>query len=205
MEQLEATGEELQSANEELETTNEELQSTNEELETTNEELQSTNEELETTNEELQSLNEELEHMNEDLERRTRELNTLSERYAETLRRTPLPVLLVDKHERIQLWNTAAQQLFGVGPTSVVGVGVDRLPMMESFRKVLVRRVRTVLTSKKPGVIRKQTFNDNQSFDLHFTPISRDNVELDGVLIMFGPKNSPPPTVEKAKKPQKRA
>jgi two-component system CheB/CheR fusion protein len=192
VEQLEATGEELQSANEELETTNEELQSTNEELETTNEELQSTNEELETTNEELQSLNEELEHMNEELERRTSELNVLSERYAETLRRTPLPVLLVDKDEKIQLWNAAAQQLFGVGATSVVGVEVDRLPIEESFRKALVRRIRTVLTSKKATAIRNQSFAPDQSFDLHFTPISRDNVELDGVLIMFGPLNGPP-------------
>jgi two-component system CheB/CheR fusion protein len=191
VEQLEATGEELQSANEELETTNEELQSTNEELETTNEELQSTNEELETTNEELQSLNEELEHMNEELERRTAELNVLSERYAETLRRTPLPVLLVDKDEKIQLWNAAAQQLFGVGATSVVGVEVDRLPIEDSFRKALVRRIRAVLTSKKAASIRNQSFAHDQSFDLHFTPISRDNVELDGVLIMFGPLNGP--------------
>jgi two-component system, chemotaxis family, CheB/CheR fusion protein len=187
VEQLEATGEELQSANEELETTNEELQSTNEELETTNEELQSTNEELETTNEELQSLNEELEHMNEELERRTAELNALTERYAETLRRTPWPVLLVDREEKIQLWNAAAQQLFGVGATSVVGVDIDGLPIEEGFRKAVVRRVRTVLTSKKTGIIRNQAFSADQSFDVHFTPISRDNVEMDGVLIMFGP------------------
>ena len=119
----------MQSANEELETTNEELQSTNEELETTNEELQSTNEELETTNEELQSLNEELETMNEELERRTRELNDLTGRYSETLRLMPWPVLLVDRNEKVQLWNSAAQELFGIGSTSVVGVSVDQLPM----------------------------------------------------------------------------
>jgi two-component system CheB/CheR fusion protein len=191
VEQLEATGEELQSANEELETTNEELQSTNEELETTNEELQSTNEELETTNEELQSLNDELEHMNEELERRTSELNALTESYAETLRRTPWPVLLVDKDEKIQLWNAAAQHLFGVGSTSVVGVEVDKLPVGEAFRKALVRRVRTVLSSKKSAAIRNQSFAADQAFDLHFTPISRNNADLDGVLIMFGPLNGP--------------
>lgn len=195
IEQLEATGEELQSANEELETTNEELQSTNEELETTNEELQSTNEELETTNEELQSLNEELENMNEELERRSRELNELTGRYAETLRRMPWPVLLVDREEKIQLWNSAAQKLFGVGTTSVVGVGVDHLPVEADLRKNLIRRCRMVLAKNKPSVLRGEVFKTASfigTFDLHFTPISRDAGQLDGVLIMFGPQNSDP-------------
>ena len=80
--------------------------------------------------------------------------------------------------------------VFGVGATSVVGVEIDGLPIEESFRKAVVRRVRTVLTSKKTGIIRNQAFSADQSFDVHFTPISRDNVELDGVLIMFGPLNT---------------
>jgi two-component system CheB/CheR fusion protein len=192
VEQLEATSEELQSANEELETTNEELQSTNEELETTNEELQSTNEELETTNEELQSLNEELETMNEELERRTRELNDLTGRYAATLRLMPWPVLLVDRNERIQLWNSAAQKLFGIGATSVVGVSVDQLPMDGEFRKALLRRCRTVLSKNKAGSLNNEQFSTatfNGGFDLHFTPIGTDGGDPDGVLIMFGPQN----------------
>ena len=127
-EELETTNEELQSTNEELETTNEELQSTNEELETTNEELQSTNEELATTNEELQSLNEELENMNEELGHRTQELHQLSQRYAETLRSMPWPVALVDHAETIQLWNAAAQRVFGVGSGSVVGSASTAFP-----------------------------------------------------------------------------
>jgi two-component system CheB/CheR fusion protein len=188
IEQLEATGEELQSANEELETTNEELQSTNEELETTNEELQSTNEELETTNEELQSLNEELENMNEELEQRTRELHEVTARYAETLRRMPWPVMLVDRDEKIQLWNAAAQKLFGVSATSVVGVSMDRLPLEQSLSRTLVRRARAVLKSQKGTVLRQLAFRiggNRQVFDLHFTPIARD-AAMEGVLIMFG-------------------
>jgi two-component system CheB/CheR fusion protein len=191
VEQLESTGEELQSANEELETTNEELQSTNEELETTNEELQSTNEELETTNEELQSLNEELENMNQELERRTRELNELTGRYAETLRLMPWPVLLVDRDEKIQLWNSAAQKLFGVGSTSVVGVRVDQLPMQAELRKELLRRCRAVLEKNKSNLLRNEHFKNaefNGTFDLQFTPLSRDGQKLEGVLIMFGPQ-----------------
>jgi two-component system CheB/CheR fusion protein len=204
VEQLEATSEELQSANEELETTNEELQSTNEELETTNEELQSTNEELETTNEELQSLNEELETMNEELERRTRELNDLTGRYAETLRLMPWPVLLVDRDEKIQLWNTAAQELFGIGSTSVVGVGVDQLPMDAEFRKTLVRRCRMVLAKNKPGAMNNEQFTTatfDGGFDLHFTPINGETGSPDGVLIMFGPLTSETPKRPKTTKP----
>ncbi|HJT00401.1 MAG TPA: CheR family methyltransferase [Terriglobales bacterium] len=188
IEQLEATGEELQSANEELETTNEELQSTNEELETTNEELQSTNEELETTNEELQSLNEELENMNDELEQRTRELHQVTGRYAETLRRMPWPVMLVDKEETIQLWNAAAQKLFGVSATSVVGISMDRLPLEQSLSRTLIRRCRAVLKSQKGAVLHHLAFRigaARQVFDVHFTPIARD-ASMEGVLIMFG-------------------
>lgn len=216
VEQLEATGEELQSANEELETTNEELQSTNEELETTNEELQSTNEELETTNEELQSLNEELENMNEELEQRTRALHELTARYAETLRRMPWPVMLVDREQKIQLWNAAAQKLFGVSATSVVGVSLNRLPLEQSLSRVLVRRSRAVLKRHKSTVLRNLSFNigpTRQVCDVHFTAIAP--AAMEGVLIMFGgsseraasvarassnPENSRSPAARKHKK-----
>jgi two-component system CheB/CheR fusion protein len=190
VEQLEATSEELQSANEELETTNEELQSTNEELETTNEELQSTNEELETTNEELQSLNEELENMNEELERRTHELDTRKNRQAETLQSMPWPAILVDRTEKIQLWNSASQKLFGVGATSIVGVQLDRMPIEQDLRKALLRRARTVLEKNTPSVLSGQDFSTDGiagTFDVHFTPVARNGTDIDGVLIMFGP------------------
>jgi two-component system CheB/CheR fusion protein len=194
VEQLEATSEELQSANEELETTNEELQSTNEELETTNEELQSTNEELATTNEELQSLNEELENMNEELEHRTQELHQLNQRYAETLKSMPWPVALVDDNEKIQLWNAAAQRLFGVGETSVVGVGIDHLPVQLEVRNALIRRYRAVLLRGKAGILRTQSLEGSHylgEFDVHFTPVFNNSRQVEGVLMMFGPGSDP--------------
>ena len=189
IEQLEATSEELQSANEELETTNEELQSTNEELETTNEELQSTNEELETTNEELQSLNEELENMNEELEFRTRELDSLNSRYAETLERMPWAVTVLDSNGKVQFWNSAAQRLFNLQANSVIGLELAQLPIQQSLRQSLLRRVRAVIENKKASVLRGQELKSGRvatNMDVHFTPLSRNGSAF-SVLLMFSP------------------
>jgi two-component system CheB/CheR fusion protein len=120
-EELETTNEELQSTNEELETTNEELQSTNEELETTNEELQSTNEELETTNEELQSTNEELETTNEELRllsEEVHETNMLLHSILSTMRSA---VIVVDKDQKILVWNNKSEDLWGLRADEVIG------------------------------------------------------------------------------------
>jgi two-component system CheB/CheR fusion protein len=190
VEQLEATSEELQSANEELETTNEELQSTNEELETTNEELQSTNEELETTNEELQSLNEELENMNEELERSTEELHAVSARYAETLQNLPWPVLLLDGQERVRLWNSAAERVFGITPTAVLGQGLDVLPLDGNLHEAIARNSRGVAQKGKAAMLRGQQVTmkgATRVFDLHFTPLAPHRHESEGVLVVFNP------------------
>ena len=111
---LETAYEELQSTVEELETTNEELQSTNEELETTNEELQSTNEELETMNEELQSTNEELETINDELRDRTSELNRVNDFLEAILTSLGVGVAVIDREQRVQVWNDRAEDLWGV-------------------------------------------------------------------------------------------
>jgi two-component system CheB/CheR fusion protein len=119
--ELENAYEELQSTVEELETTNEELQSTNEELETTNEELQSTNEELETTNEELQSTNEELETINLELHQRTLELNDANVFLETILSSMGLGVAVLDRDQRIRVWNAHAEELWGVRGEEVRG------------------------------------------------------------------------------------
>jgi two-component system CheB/CheR fusion protein len=65
---LQATIEELETANEELQATNEELMASNEELQSSNEELQSVNEELYTVNSENQEKIEILNRLNADLD-----------------------------------------------------------------------------------------------------------------------------------------
>jgi two-component system, chemotaxis family, CheB/CheR fusion protein len=111
---LELAYEELQSTIDELETTNEELQSANEELQTTNEELQSANEELETMNEELQSTNEELETINDELRDRTAELNRANDFLETILSSLGVGVAVLDRSQRVQVWNHHAENLWGV-------------------------------------------------------------------------------------------
>ena len=111
---LELAYEELQSTIDELETTNEELQSGNEELQTTNEELQSSNEELETMNEELQSTNEELETINDELRDRTTELNGANGFFEVVLTSLAIGVAVVDREQRVQVWNRHAEDLWGL-------------------------------------------------------------------------------------------
>jgi two-component system CheB/CheR fusion protein len=111
---LEAAYEELESTIDELETTNEELQSANEELQTTNEELQSTNEELETMNDELQSTNEELVTSNTELRDRTSELDYVNGFLEVILTSLGVAVTVLDHSRRVQVWNRAAEDLWGL-------------------------------------------------------------------------------------------
>ncbi|WP_378730779.1 CheR family methyltransferase [Nocardia brasiliensis] len=113
-EQREAAYEQLQSANEQLETINQELQSAVEELETTNEELQSTNEELETTNEELQSTNDELQAINRQLRERSSELDEVNDFFGAIMGSWPAGVAVVNSSMRIVVWNSAAEDLWGL-------------------------------------------------------------------------------------------
>jgi two-component system, chemotaxis family, CheB/CheR fusion protein len=141
---LELAYEELQSTIDELETTNEELQSANEELQTTNEELQSTNEELETMNEELQSTNEELETINDELRDRTSELNQVNEFLEAILASLGIGVAVVDRQQRVQVWNHRAEDLWGLRQDEAVehhllslDIGLPTELLAVSLRSVL--------------------------------------------------------------------
>ncbi|QXJ26489.1 PAS domain-containing protein [Actinomadura graeca] len=143
--ELERAYEELQSLNEELETTNEELQSANEELETTNEELQSTNEELETMNEELQSTNDELQEINDALRARTEELDSANSFLSSVLRSLGSAAVVVDRDLRVQVWNTGAEELWGMRAEETQGHELASLDIGLPVREVLpsLRRLLT--------------------------------------------------------------
>jgi two-component system, chemotaxis family, CheB/CheR fusion protein len=105
---------ELDGNRRDLELAYEELQSTIDELETTNEELQSAAEELQTTNEELQSTNEELETINDELRDRTSELNQVNDHLESILSSLGVAVAVVDRQQRVLIWNQRAQDLWGM-------------------------------------------------------------------------------------------
>ena len=127
--QLTATRDHLNTVINELESTNEELQSLNEEMQSANEELQSANEELETSNEELQSTNEELITVNEELESRTSELSLLNTDLQNVKNSLVDPIIVVDEHCRVTLFNPPATQLFALDPGSL-GSLLFSLPCM---------------------------------------------------------------------------
>jgi two-component system, chemotaxis family, CheB/CheR fusion protein len=147
---LELAYEELQSTIDELETTNEELQSANEELQTTNEELQSTNEELETMNEELQSTNEELETINDELRERTGELNEVNDFLEAILSSLGVAVSVIDRDQRVQVWNRHAEDLWGVRLDEALDQHLQALDIGLPTEQ-LAQPLREVLSGRSPS------------------------------------------------------
>jgi two-component system CheB/CheR fusion protein len=186
--ELEQAYEELQSTVEELETTNEELQSTNEELETTNEELQSTNEELETMNEELQSSNEELETMNEELRHRTQEVNDVNAFLETILSTIGLAVAVVDRNQRVQIWNGKARELWGVTPDEAEDEHLLSLDIglpLEKLRKQL--RATLGGESSREEVVLDATNRRGKPFQCRvtFIPLGGSDGNSPGVIMMM--------------------
>jgi two-component system CheB/CheR fusion protein len=181
--------EELQSTVEELETTNEELQSTNEELETTNEELQSTNEELETMNEELQSTNEELETINDELQQRTDELNAVNSFLEGVLGSLSSAVIVLDRDLRVEAWNDAARELWGLRSDEVNGqhflnldIGLPLEPLRTPIRAVLAGEpVETFAVEAVNRRGRKTTTS------IRMAPLANGPAEVIGVIVMMDP------------------
>jgi two-component system CheB/CheR fusion protein len=194
--QLATAYEELQSTVEELETTNEELQSTNEELETTNEELQSTNEELETMNEELQSTNDELEAMNDQQRERSDELDRLNLFLEGILGNMGVGVVVLDRDQTVQVWNTSAAELWGLRGDEVVGqhfLGLDiGLPVdqvRDAIHTALGDKQRSSTVTVDAVNRRGRSFNCTvQALPLH----DRDDSAYGVILLMSGGDGSSP-------------
>ncbi|MFL5826360.1 MAG: CheR family methyltransferase [Thermoleophilaceae bacterium] len=189
--ELESAYEELQSTVEELETTNEELQSTNEELETTNEELQSTNEELETMNEELQSSNEELETMNDELRERTSEINRINTFLEAILSSLHVGVTVLDPEQRVQIWNEASEELWGLRSDEVEGVhflnldiGLPVEKMREPLKAALAGEPSNGATSLKAINRRGREI----TVDVSTTPLLADDGSIYGAILLMAEK-----------------
>jgi two-component system CheB/CheR fusion protein len=189
--ELEEAYEELQSTVEELETTNEELQSTNEELETTNEELQSTNEELETMNEELHSSNEELETMNDELRHRTLELNDLNAFLETILTTIGFGVVVLDRDQHVQVWNSQARELWGLTSEEVEDKHLFSLDFGLPIER-LRAQLRSAMTgeSSREEVVLEATNRRGKTFECRVTilPLGQNQSGAgSGVILMMEP------------------
>ena len=192
--QLETAYEELQSTVEELETTNEELHSTNEELETTNEELQSSNEELETMNEELQSTNDELEVMNNDQAQRTTELDKVNLFLEGILNSLGVGVAVLDREQRVQVWNGNAAELWGLRPEEVEGehfLGLDIGLPVERLKASLRRALQDgeEVEDEIPAVTRRGKPVESQ---IRTLPLRRERGEVYGAIVLMSMDSSGP-------------
>jgi len=65
-------------------------------------------------NEELQSTNEELETINDELRDRTAELNDVNDFLEAILGSLDLAVVVLDREQRVQVWNERAEDLWGL-------------------------------------------------------------------------------------------
>ncbi len=186
--ELETTHEELESANEELETSNEELQATVEELETTNEELQSANEELETMNEELQATNEELETMNEELRTRSTELDKANSFLQTILASEPAAVVALDHEFRVQSWNGAAVELWGLRTDEVLAQDFFDLDFGLLPAEGLLRALRACRdrTSQREELLLEATNRRGRHLQIRViaTPLAADDA-LTGVILLM--------------------
>jgi two-component system CheB/CheR fusion protein len=87
-------------------------------------------------NEELQSTNEELETINDEFRERTSELNRVNDFLETILTSLGVGVVVLDRDQRVQVWNQRAEDLWGLRPDEAVdqhflsldiGLPVERL------------------------------------------------------------------------------
>ena len=169
----------------------EELTSSKRELELAYEELQSTVEELETTNEELQSTNEELETMDDELRHRTLELNQMNTFFETTLTTIGLAVAVLDRDQRVQIWNGKARDMWGLTSDEAedhpllgldIGLPLDRVKAP----------LRAVLTGKSSAeeIIVEATNRRGRDFQcrVRLLPLAHgSDHSVSGVIMMMEP------------------
>ncbi len=185
-----------------METTNEELQSTNEELETTNEELQSSNEELETMNEELHSTNEQLEAVNDALHERTEALDRAKEFMESILTSMSAAVVVLDSNLVVQMWNDAAEDLWGLAAERVVGrafftldIGLPVDALREPIRRCLDTDAGTGDDSGGDELVLDASDRRGTGIRCRVTStllLYGDEDERRGVVLLMEPTGNPP-------------
>jgi len=81
----------------------------------------------------------------EDESRLSRELRVARQTLASVIEASPLPILTIDEHKRVSMWNPAAERVFGWTQEEIIGesyplVPEDELPVFnELFDRVVIR------------------------------------------------------------------
>jgi two-component system CheB/CheR fusion protein len=194
--------EELEHANQELEMAYEELQSTNEELETTNEELQSTNEELETYQRRATVNQRRVGNHERGAAVGQRRVADCQRRVAAQQRRlnhsnaflecvfTSLKggVVVVNRDIQVQIWNSKAQDLWGLRPEEVVGQNFLNLDIGLPVTQLL-QPIRDCLTSADTTAeLELQAVNrKGRSIGCHVTctPLISAGKQVQGVILIM--------------------
>lgn len=117
--ELEQTRGHLKALVTEYDATSEELRTANEEILSANEELQSANEELKEAKRDLESANAALTSLNQELQKRNEQLVSLNDDLSNLIRGIPVPVLMLDREQRIRHFSPAAAELFGLDEDSL--------------------------------------------------------------------------------------
>ena len=165
-----------------MQASQEELKSANEELQSTNEELQSTNEELTTSKEEMQSMNEELQTVNHELTAKVDELSRTSDDMKNLLNSTEIATLFLDDQLTVRRFTTQTVGIFKLIP------GDAGRPITDLFSELdypdLAKDAREVLRSLIVCE-REVSARDGRWFSVRIMPYRTQDNHIDGVVITF--------------------
>jgi len=173
--QLKAMVVDFEAANEELRTSNEEMLSANEELQSANEELHSAKQELESANQELNSLNDELRARNEQLAQANDDLSNLVDGI-------PLPVVLLDRQQRLRHFSPQAGTLFGFTAESV---GEPMAERQQRFRPEMLAQLVHSAVLGLTSLEQEHIDNDGRWWLVHVRAYRTADDRIDGAVIAF--------------------
>jgi two-component system CheB/CheR fusion protein len=156
------------------------VNATSEELQSANEELQSTVEELETAKEELQSTNEELSTLNDELRVRNADLVVLGDDLMNLLASIDTPVIMVDRDLVIRLFNPTAERIFSFRQTDTGRSITAFKPLMAlpDLGNILRRVIETPTT-----VDNEVQSNEGRWYSLRVRPYRSSRNEIAGAVI----------------------
>ncbi len=180
--ELNLSGQRLQSMIEEYETGREEMRAANEELQSTNEELRSAMEELETSKEELQSMNEELQTVNLENRLKVEELAQLSSDLQNLLAATNIATLFLDRDLRILRFTPKLGAIFSVR-TVDIGRPISDLTQRLGYDEMR-RDAESVLQGLVP-IEREMNDEAGRAYLTSVLPYRSTDDRIEGVVITF--------------------